>query len=57
MTSAIAAGEKDWLAMAVATPGGHSPCGACRQVLWSLRRTCRFSWSIPIIRTESSKPT
>src|SRR5436305_1990648 len=31
--SAIAAGQRQFVAMAVATPGGHSPCGACRQVL------------------------
>ena len=31
--SAVAAGHKEILAVAVATSGGHSPCGACRQVL------------------------
>jgi cytidine deaminase len=31
--SAIAAGHKKIVAVAVATAGGHSPCGACRQVL------------------------
>ena len=31
--SAIAAGHKKIIAVAVATAGGHSPCGACRQVL------------------------
>jgi cytidine deaminase len=31
--SAVAAGHKDLVAVAVATAGGHSPCGACRQVL------------------------
>ena len=31
--AAIAAGHKKIVAIAVATAGGHSPCGACRQVL------------------------
>ncbi len=31
--SAVAAGHKQIVAIAVATAGGHSPCGACRQVL------------------------
>lgn len=30
--TAIAAGYRKFQALAVATPGGHSPCGACRQV-------------------------
>lgn len=30
---AVAAGHKQFVAVAVATSGGHSPCGACRQVL------------------------
>jgi cytidine deaminase len=31
--AAVAAGHKQIVAVAVATAGGHSPCGACRQVL------------------------
>lgn len=31
--AAVAAGNKQIAAIAVATAGGHSPCGACRQVL------------------------
>lgn len=31
--AAVAAGHKQIIAVAVATAGGHSPCGACRQVL------------------------
>ena len=31
--AAVAAGHKQIVAVAVATVGGHSPCGACRQVL------------------------
>lgn len=31
--SAISAGERDFVAIAVATHNGGSPCGSCRQVL------------------------
>jgi cytidine deaminase len=31
--SAVAEGEREFLAIAVATDNGGSPCGACRQVL------------------------
>ena len=31
--AAVSAGHKKIVAVAVATAGGHSPCGACRQVL------------------------
>ena len=31
--SAVAAGEREIVAVAVATPNGATPCGACRQVL------------------------
>jgi cytidine deaminase len=31
--TAVAAGHKEIVAVAVASSGGHSPCGACRQVL------------------------
>ena len=50
ITSAVAAGEKDWLAMAVATPGGHSPCGACRQVI------VEFAPNLPILLVDSDHP-
>jgi cytidine deaminase len=50
VTSAIAAGEKDWIAMAVATPGGHSPCGACRQVI------VEFAPALPILLVDSDHP-
>ena len=48
--TAIAADEKQWLAMAVATPGGHSPCGACRQVL------VEFAPNLPILLVDSDHP-
>ena len=31
--TAVATGSREITAVAIATPGGHSPCGACRQVL------------------------
>lgn len=33
VSAAVAAGQQQIVAVAVATPGGHAPCGACRQVL------------------------
>ena len=34
--SAIAQGHKQFIAMAIATKTGGSPCGSCRQVIWEL---------------------
>lgn len=36
LVSAIAAGEKAFTHLVVATENGISPCGACRQVIWEL---------------------
>lgn len=34
--SAIAQGHRRFTEIAVATPNGGTPCGACRQVIWDL---------------------
>jgi len=36
LTSAIAQGQRDFVAIAVATENGGSPCGPCRQVMAEL---------------------
>ncbi|MBI1297453.1 cytidine deaminase [bacterium] len=36
ITAAIAQGQRDFVAIAVATENGGSPCGACRQVMAEL---------------------
>jgi cytidine deaminase len=48
--SAIAAGERDFKAIAVASRGGVTPCGACRQFL------AEFNPALPIIMIDSLKP-
>jgi len=56
VVAAVAAGEGKagagniWVAMAVATPGGHSPCGACRQVI------VEFAPALPILLVDSDRP-
>lgn len=34
--SAVAQGFREFIALAVVTEDGGSPCGACRQVIWEL---------------------
>ena len=41
--TAVAAGHRQFAALAVATEGGYPPCGACRQVL------AEFSADLPIL--------
>ncbi|MCA9121025.1 MAG: cytidine deaminase [Planctomycetaceae bacterium] len=45
--TAIAAGRSRFLALAVATEGGYSPCGACRQVL------AEFCDDLPILIVDT----
>jgi cytidine deaminase len=48
--AAVAAGEREFTAIAVVSRGGVSPCGACRQVL------AEFNPSLPIVMVDSLKP-
>ena len=36
IATAVAKGKKDFIAMAVISPGGVTPCGACRQVIFDI---------------------
>ncbi|QDS98676.1 cytidine deaminase [Adhaeretor mobilis] len=49
--AAVAAGGKKITAVAVATPGGHSPCGACRQFL------AEFGGAMTVLLIDSDDPT
>jgi cytidine deaminase len=49
-TSAVAAGDKEFVAVAVVSKGGVSPCGACRQFL------AEFNPSVEIVMIDSQKP-
>jgi cytidine deaminase len=48
---AVAAGDRDFVAIAVVSRGGVTPCGACRQFL------AEFSPSLPIVMVDSERPT
>jgi cytidine deaminase len=48
--AAVAAGDREFTAIAVVSRGGVSPCGACRQVL------AEFNPNLPIIMVDSLKP-
>jgi cytidine deaminase len=49
--TAVAAGHKQIVAVAVASTGGHSPCGACRQVL------SEFGPAMEVILIDADDPT
>jgi cytidine deaminase len=49
--SAVAAGHKEIVAVAVVSSGGHSPCGACRQVL------SEFGPAMEVILIDADDPT
>ena len=49
--AAVSAGHKKLLAIAVATAGGHAPCGACRQVL------SEFGPSMEILLVDADDPS
>ena len=47
---AVAEGETAWRAIAVASPGGAAPCGACRQVL------AEFCTDLPVLLVDTDAP-
>lgn len=49
--SAVAAGHKKIAAVAVVSSGGHSPCGACRQVL------SEFGPAMEVFLIDADDPT
>jgi cytidine deaminase len=48
--AAVAAGQQQFKLLAVASPGGATPCGACRQVL------AEFAPSLPILIVDADQP-
>ncbi len=50
VVSAVANGETEFVAMAVATSGGASPCGACRQF------AAEFRGDLPVLIVDSDHP-
>jgi cytidine deaminase len=50
-STAVAAGDREFSAIAVVSRGGVSPCGACRQFL------AEFNPSLPIVTIDSLNPS
>ncbi len=48
--TAITAGHRRFQALAIATSGGHAPCGACRQV------ASEFGDDLPVLLIDSNHP-
>jgi cytidine deaminase len=49
--TAVAAGDRDFAAIAILSPGGVTPCGACRQFL------AEFNPTLEILMVDSQRPT
>jgi cytidine deaminase len=49
--NAIAAGQREFQLLAIATAGGGTPCGACRQVL------AEFAPELPILLIDVDRPS
>ncbi len=50
LATAAAAGDRQFVALAVATPGGALPCGACRQF------AAEFRHDLPILIVNADQP-
>ena len=50
LATAVAAGDTELIALAVASAGGAMPCGACRQFAAELR------WDLPILVIDAAQP-
>lgn len=50
VVSAVCDGELEFVAMAVATSGGASPCGACRQFM------AEFCADLPVLIIDADRP-
>ncbi len=48
--TAVSLGHRRFQALAVATVGGHSPCGACRQV------AVEFGGDLPVLLVDVDQP-
>jgi cytidine deaminase len=48
--TAVTAGQTEFEAMAIASPGGHAPCGACRQVM------VEFAGNMAVILVDADDP-
>ncbi len=51
LSTAVAAGHRKFVALAVATPGGAMPCGACRQFL------SEFAVRLPMLIVDADTRT
>jgi cytidine deaminase len=51
VTAAIAAGKRQFAALAIVSAGGAAPCGACRQVL------VEFCPDLSILLIDADRPT
>lgn len=49
--AAVAAGHRHWQALAIALPGGGTPCGICRQFL------SEFAEDLLILAIDTDRPT
>ncbi len=51
ISSAVTAGHKDFVAMVIASAGGGTPCGACRQF------AAEFCDDLPVLLVDADNPT